>query len=99
MEASWDYFETGHWKRACNRIGAVAKSAAADAIEQGNVQIQDAHDFHTWTVSKETSIKYILYTAQDYQVACEEIKAVRTLNPISRTFTIHSVRNNPNGVS
>ena len=38
-----------------------------------------------------------MYTADDYKVAEEEIKAMGSLRPVTGTFTIHSVRGNPDG--
>ena len=90
--ASWDYFEAGHGKSACDGIGAVAKCSAAQAIKQRKIEIQDANDFYRWAVSQDSVIHYVMYTPTEYQAAQDEIKAMGSLKAVRGTFKIHAVR-------
>lgn len=52
VSAAWNYFESGHGKVPCDRIGGAAKQMANGAVKQRNGLIQDAFDLYVWTKGK-----------------------------------------------
>ncbi len=85
--------KSGHGKSACDGIGAVAKSSASDAINQGKVTIQDANDFFAWANSGNSIVRYQYYSSEEYETASN--MAVGT--HIKGTFELHAIRSDMNG--
>ena len=58
--ASWQYFEAGHGKGACDGLGGTAERMADTAVKRHAVIIQNAEDFFKWGTSQTQSpITYI----------------------------------------
>jgi len=64
--ASWHFFESNHGKGPCDGIGGTTKRNADNAVTQGKVLIQDAHDFFARASQNEQGSRYELVTDEEY---------------------------------
>lgn len=91
LNARWDYLEAGHGKG----LGGSVKRSADMAINQGKAIIQNANDFFAWTQKQnetDTSVRYYTVDKDEYDLATEEIKQVKTgVKAVPGTFQIHAV--------
>ena len=89
IKASWLYFEAGHGKGPCDRVGGTAKRLADMAVKRHSAVIQSAKDFYSWGKSQENSrLKYIFVSRS----ACEEVQselAKMAIKPLKGTLQIH----------
>lgn len=76
VAARWNYFKCGHRKGPCDGIGGISKRQAREASKQGKVIIQDAQDYYRWAIDSSKSIEYVLYSADEYETASEELKEI-----------------------
>ena len=90
ISARWNYFESGHGKGPCNGIGGSSKRQAADAVKQGKVSVQDAHEFYQWAKGNDKSIEYVFYTEEEYNEMEEQLKESK-IKSVTGTMKVHAV--------
>lgn len=96
MEATWDYFETGHGKGPCDGIGGTIKRMADQAAKHGR-QIQDAFDFVEWGQSGAVKFNVKLVAEETFQAEKERYLALeKEVKTVVGTKKIHAVRKGPN---
>lgn len=92
MKASWQYFESGHGKSACDGIGGITKRNADNEVKRGKSIIQDANDFFAWAVQSDSEISYEFITEENFKSSKEDIDRVsENLKPVKGTMDIHAV--------
>ena len=90
-EAQWNYFEAGHGKSACDGLGGTVKRMADEASRQGNVLIQSARDFFSWTIG--SSMKQVIFIFVDKK-ECEQKQVEMSklkIKSLRNTMKIHAV--------
>lgn len=92
IKASWQYFESGHDKGACDGIGGVAKRMADNAIKTGHVEIHSAREFYKWASTAQSQIKYLFIEHDDYVTATEENESRQSdIVTVKGTMKFHTV--------
>ena len=97
LQATWNYFETGHGKGPCDGVGGSVKRCADQAVKQGTC-IQDAHDFFAWASSSNvhSSITYKFITQDQYNESESKVSKLQDkqvgLKPIKGSKSLHAVR-------
>ena len=93
MEASWDYFESGHGKGPCDGIGGTIKRLADQAVKHGR-QIQDADDFAEWgSTSTSVRFKVRLVSRELFELHKKRyLELDKELQTVAGTKKIHAVR-------
>ena len=93
VNASWNYFEAGHGKGACDGVGGFVKHVADEAVRQQKLTIQDASDFYSWTQQYQSasSVSFTFETKEACQTAQTEIERFGEVTPVQSTVTAHAV--------
>ena len=92
VKASWQYFESGHGKGACDGIGGVAKRSADNAMRSGKVTLQSARDFYNWASSTDSNISYIYIDRDEFEASRSDTETRKSLlMPVKGTLKTHSV--------
>ncbi|XP_052087680.1 uncharacterized protein LOC127724675 [Mytilus californianus] len=92
VDATWNYFETGHGKGPCDRIGGTSKRIADQAIKQGKIVVQDAREYYEHVQVHHTSATYVFVESTDCVKSRLELTEInKTLKPVQGTMQIHSV--------
>ena len=95
---SWHFFQSGHGKGPCDGIGGTTKKNADNAVKQGKVLIQDAHDFFAWATQNEQGIRYELVTDEEYTNKKAEVDEKNmVIKPLKGSMQLHAVVGVANG--
>jgi len=92
LKASWQFFECGHGKGACDGIGGVVKRSADTAIKTGKENITCGRDFYEWGSQTDSKIRYEFVEKTEYDEAAQQVEErQKQINPVKGTLKLHSV--------
>lgn len=92
LKASWQFFECGHGKGACDGIGGVVKRSADTAIKTGKENITCGRDFYEWGSKTDSKIRYEFVEKTEYDEAAQQVEErQKQINPVKGTLKLHSV--------
>jgi hypothetical protein len=92
LKASWQFFEAGHGKGACDGIGGSVKRSADTAIKTGKENITCGKDFFDWGSRTDSKIRYEFVDKTEYEAANKQVEErQKNIKPVKGTLKVHSV--------
>lgn len=95
--ATWNYYESGHGKNACDGLGGTVKRLADQYVRSGKSVIQDADDFFNWATSSSMKEVKFFFVSKDECESTNEFMPQIQFPPIKGTLKIHSAKVNSYG--
>ena len=90
INATWQFFESGHGKGPCDGVGGSVKRSADLAVKQGKL-IQTVSDLFKWGIEQESSeVDFLMVTKDEVRAANEELVTFGA-TPVKGTMKLHSV--------
>ena len=92
VDCTWNYYEVGHGKSACDGLGGRVKRLADEAVCSGKVTITGPKDFYQWAAEKSPmpAVNFLWLGTETCQQKKAELDS-RQVRPLKGTFTLHAV--------
>lgn len=93
VTVSWNYFEAGHGKGPCDRVGGSVNRMADEAVRQQKVTLQDASDFFAWMQQYQSasSVAFTFVSKEACNTAQSEMERFGEIKPVQGTTSLHAV--------
>lgn len=89
VNATWQYFESGHGKGPCDGVGGSVKRSADLAVRMGTL-IKTADDLYNWGSQRGSAVEFLMVNKELIKQANEDMLALDAIS-VHGTLKFHSV--------